>query len=324
LEEYGMNLTQEELEFEQMNADQQNAFLDDLSNPEAEEKTNYIGLEYEEQHTSTEQAEQEHQTTAEQAPAMLTQEQLDAAREKLYQDRQAQMQRMEQEHQARLAQLQQQELLMRAAQNVAQQQPELSDFEKAVQAQVDARLKAMVAPQLETVQRQMVEQQQRQTVQNTLQVGMSDPTMPNFDTVAGMAINRYGKEVVMARIMNSAPAEAARWMYQLGMMEMQNVAPQQNQAPAQPQAPQYQSPQQVNPIQRATPQPPLPRGMQMQGGSATQAGADWQELDKRIDRMSFDQLEEFRKNPSNNKLYERMLRYGTTNPNPPSLNGAEY
>jgi hypothetical protein len=106
-------------------------------------------------------------------------------------------------------------------------------------------------------------------------------------------------------------------MYDLGLQEAKAVPM------VAPQVQQTQTPTSA-PIQRNTPQPNLPRGMQMQGGSATQAGADWQELDNRLGRMTFDQLEEFRKNPANNKLYERMLRYGTTNPNPPALNGSEY
>ncbi len=151
----------------------------------------------------------------------------------------------------------------------------------------------------------------------------------------------------MNRIMTSAPAEAARWMYQLGLQEakavpmtQQQVESQQfgNKAAPEPSVssnqhivprhthgyPNYSNNSSSSVPNHSTPQPQLPRGMQVQGGSVQSAMADWQALDNRIDAMSMEQLNEFRKNPANNRLYERMLRFGTTNPNPPQFRSEDY
>jgi hypothetical protein len=310
-----------EKNFEDLTAEEQDKLLHEMGGDDPIGE-NFLGVPYEEGEANNQETpSDEVPITEESAYSGLSQEQLDAARESLYQERQAQMQRAEQEHQARLQQIMAAEQAM-AARVQAQNEPEQTELDKYIQAQIDARLQARVAPEIDTVRRQMATQQATTMVQNTLNTGLNDPNMPNFDTVAGLAIQRYGRDIVMNRIMSSSPADAARWMYQLGLIEAQGIKVAPTNTPTEPQQAIQQAQQATLPPAQparkapavATPQPNLPRGMMVQGGSASSGVADWQELDRRIDAMSFDQLAEFKKNPSNAKLYERMLRFGTTNP----------
>lgn len=307
-------------EFEDLTSEEQDKLLHEMGGDDPV-GDNFLGIPYDE--PEPEPVKEEDQAVQENTYSGLTQEQLDAARETLYQERQAQMQRAEQEHQARLQQIMAAEQAMASRIQAAAPQEEKSELDKYIEAQIDARLQQRVTPDINAVRQQMFQQQAASMVQNALNTGLSDPGMPNFDTVAGLAIQRYGRDIVMNRIMSSSPADAAKWMYQLGLVEAQGIKVQPTNTPSLPQEAIVQAQQQsptaynkpVNTIPAAgTPQPNLPRGMMVQGGSASSGVADWQELDRRIDAMSFDQLAEFKKNPSNAKLYERMLRFGTTNP----------
>jgi hypothetical protein len=252
--------------------------------------------------------ENETGSLSQETPETLTPEELKAVRERLYTERQAQMQGIEQAHQQRLQQLAQQEQLMLARQQAMaiQNQPEETEFEKAVNAAVNARLNQTVAPEMQKIRGEMQAQQAQAAIQSTLHAGMNDVSMPNFDQISGLAISRYGRDVVINRIMTSNPADAARWMYNLGLAEAKAV-PMVNQA--------VSAPAQVQAQARQTQKASLPRGMQVQGGAKWMSDADWGTLDKKIDNMSIEQITEFKKNPKNLQLFERMLRYGTTNPN---------
>jgi hypothetical protein len=156
---------------------------------------------------------------------------------------------------------------------------------------------------MENIQRQMAQQAQAAAIQATLGAGVNDPNMPNFDQVSGMAISRFGRDVVMQKIMSDTPQNAAKWMYQLGLIEAKSLPQSQAVTPV---------PVQQAPVKQKA---QLPRGMQVQGGAQGMSDADWQSLDKKIDNMSIEQLTEFKKNPKNMALFQRMLTHGTTNPN---------
>lgn len=241
---------------------------------------------------------------ADQVP--LTAEELAKVREQLFDARQNQMKMIETQHQQRLAELAAQERLINAR---IQQQPqkELNEFERAVQEEVNKRVQQSVTPEIQQIRQQMQQQQMATAVQSTLQAGLSAPDMPNFDQVTGIAITKFGNDVVMRKIMNSSPQESARWLYNLGLAEARAT---QSASAGQVHA----VPVQQTQVKQAPVKAALPRGMNVQGGAAGMSDADWGTLDKKIDNMSREQLNEFKKNPKNLALFNRMLEFGTTNP----------
>ncbi len=270
----------------------------------------------EEEATAVEvQSQQEANASTNSQP--LTPEQVQQIRDNLYAERQNQMRQVELEHQRRLAEINAQAQLAQLQAVQAQQAAAnpMNEFEKAVEAAVNARLAQTVTPEMNRIRQEMAEQQARAAVQATLGAGVNNPDMPNFEALTSLTIQRYGKDVVMSRIMNSSPQDAAKWLYQLGLAEANAMPMATNQV--QPQTPKATA-------QPVAQKPQLPRGMQVQGGSQASSEADWAEIDRKIDAMDRFQIQEFRKNPKNNELFERMLTYGTTNPNHPKLDASRF
>lgn len=229
----------------------------------------------------------------------MSPEELSAAKEALLDQREAAIRRAEAEHIQRLQQLQRQQPLV-----PAQPQGEVSPFEREVGRVVEQ----IVAPRLAQVQQATERRVAESTVQQALSAGLSSQDMPGFEQAARLAIETFGPEVVTKRLSTSAPQDGARWLYQLGATELRSRGAAAIPAPVQPQ-------QQAKPAQQPQGRVALPRGMEVKGGGRAMDGTDWSQIDRRIGADPRYRAWMRKNRPA---AYDRLLTYGSTNPNVPT------
>jgi hypothetical protein len=224
------------------------------------------------------------------------------------------------------------ELLDQRYNTQPQQQPpaeEETPFDQAVRETVQKTY----GPQMEQMRAQNEQLAYQSAVSNMIQSGTTDPNMPDFGQVAAIGVQAMGQQHAQRLIMERGPQEAARLLYAqgAGMMRMQQPRQQsQPQQPQQSQQPQMrpQAPQRLQqfptlpPVprmpqaQQPQPQAVLPRGMQMQGRSASNVGPQrsYAEIDQWLASpdISFNEYDRFsREHP---EALDSFLKYGTTDP----------